>query len=278
MNHIILSLLQISRPGLWGICIWLYLIPTAGNGNVFYTSSFWVGFLYCTFPLNLLVFAWNDLSDTTTDKVNPRKGKLWSLFGAKATRRTLINSLSIAFLLQLPFLVYFTTIVGISRIMQWFTAVCIVNYTYNNVGTSSIAPLDLVTPMGYLLVIGLSSMINKSRSISNYAWCYITFFVIRSQLWGELFDFSSDSASGRMFLLFISNFFFGNLYFQHLNFRYILQSNCSNIFVILYYCAYNFKSQMLYFFTVPNSFEFDIYILWHMINNGGVSWSLYVFI
>jgi hypothetical protein len=65
--------LHTSRPGLWLVTLWVYLMPTGGMHEVFNTVQFWVGLFYCCLPLNLLVYAWNDLFDFNCDKHNPRK-------------------------------------------------------------------------------------------------------------------------------------------------------------------------------------------------------------
>ena len=77
----LLFYLKASRPGLWFPTIWLYLLPTSGMdvGIVF-----WVGLLYVSFPLNFLVYGWNDIVDEDIDRYNPRKDTY--LFGAKGGR------------------------------------------------------------------------------------------------------------------------------------------------------------------------------------------------
>ena len=48
-----------------------------------------MGLVYVTFPLNFLVFGWNDIVDYSIDKANPRKDS-W-LFGARATPEQLLR-------------------------------------------------------------------------------------------------------------------------------------------------------------------------------------------
>ena len=50
---------------------------------------FWIGLVYVTFPLNFLVYGWNDMVDIETDSFNPRKDSFW--FGAKGTKEQLEN-------------------------------------------------------------------------------------------------------------------------------------------------------------------------------------------
>ena len=72
----------VSRPYYWLVTCWLYLLPTGGRYELFGQPAFWVGLLYCTFPLNLLCYLMNDSADVSVDSSNPRKGGM--LLGAKA--------------------------------------------------------------------------------------------------------------------------------------------------------------------------------------------------
>ena len=75
-------ILKASRPGLWFVTLWLYLMPLAGSIDL-HSPRFWAGLLAVTFPLNLVVYGWNDLVDRETDRANARKDS-W-LFGARGT-------------------------------------------------------------------------------------------------------------------------------------------------------------------------------------------------
>src|SRR5215467_9622853 len=54
--------LQASRPGLWITSIWFYMLPLGGR-HVFSSVSFWLGMVYVTFPMGLLLYGWNDYVD-----------------------------------------------------------------------------------------------------------------------------------------------------------------------------------------------------------------------
>ena len=94
------TLLKASRPGWWLVTFWMYILPTAQQPAVFATARFWLGLLYCTLPLNMLVYVWNDYADYDYDQRNLRKDSY--LYGAKATRAELARLLSWTFWLQLP--------------------------------------------------------------------------------------------------------------------------------------------------------------------------------
>jgi hypothetical protein len=56
------------------------MLPLGGR-HVFGSLPFWLGIVYVTFPMGLLLYGWNDYVDFEVDRVNPRKGSF--LFGAR---------------------------------------------------------------------------------------------------------------------------------------------------------------------------------------------------
>jgi len=95
-------LLQASRPGLWLTAVAFYMLPLSQR-DVFHSVAFWLGALYVSFPMGLLLYGWNDIVDYEADRVNPRKGTF--LFGARGTPEQLRRlPLRIA-LVQVPFVV-----------------------------------------------------------------------------------------------------------------------------------------------------------------------------
>jgi 4-hydroxybenzoate polyprenyltransferase len=79
--------LKVARPGLWFQTLWLYLLPTAQRYEVFGSTRFWLGVLFVTYPLNLLVYGFNDVADREVDQLNPRKDSF--LFGARGSAEQL---------------------------------------------------------------------------------------------------------------------------------------------------------------------------------------------
>eukprot|EP01047_Picozoa_sp_COSAG01_P032453 COSAG01_NODE_2346_length_7859_cov_60.187500_7_plen_85_part_00 len=55
------------------VTFWMYILPTSQMPGVVGTARFWFGLLYCTLPLNMLVYVWNDFSDFEYDQQNLRK-------------------------------------------------------------------------------------------------------------------------------------------------------------------------------------------------------------
>src|SRR5205823_2723377 len=99
-----LFFLKASRPGFWLTSIWFYLLPLAGH-RVFDSSSFWIGVLFVTLPLGLLIYGWNDILDAENDRQNPRKGTF--LFGPRGTDEQLRKLPWAIALVNLPFLALF---------------------------------------------------------------------------------------------------------------------------------------------------------------------------
>jgi len=62
----LLFYLKVSRPGLWFPTIWLYMLPFGGH-QFWVEPMFWLGLLYVTFPLNFLIYGWNDIVDYETE-------------------------------------------------------------------------------------------------------------------------------------------------------------------------------------------------------------------
>ena len=74
MLKTLLFYLKVSRPGLWFATIWLYLLPTSRSLELLESPAFWFGLLYVCFPINFLVYGWNDVVDHETDALNPVNG------------------------------------------------------------------------------------------------------------------------------------------------------------------------------------------------------------
>lgn len=72
----ITQLIRISRPRFWIYLLGPYLIGSILGFSPLQIISqwqFWLGFIYFTFPANLLIYGVNDIFDYETDKLNPKK-------------------------------------------------------------------------------------------------------------------------------------------------------------------------------------------------------------
>ncbi|NND77999.1 MAG: UbiA family prenyltransferase [Flavobacteriales bacterium] len=191
-----LFFLQVSRPGLWFAALWLYLLPTSQIQSVWSNFEFWYGIFYVSFPLNFVVYGWNDIVDREIDKANKRKGNFW--FGAKGME----SQLSV---LWKPIvwsqILFFTPLVFMSnwKVLLIFALFILVNALYNlpKNGLRSRPPLELIAQIGYLLIVPLSITLNETDPLPFLTYLYLFLFAMQSHLMGEVMDIEPDMQSGR---------------------------------------------------------------------------------
>ncbi len=191
-----LFLLKVSRPGLWFATLWLYLLPTSQDPTILNSIPFWLGLFYVCFPLNLLVYGWNDSVDYKTDQLNIRKDSFW--FGAKGTPaqlKQLWKPILITQLIFYPILIYF----GDWQLLPLLAGMVLINYLYNlpEHGLRSAPPLELLCQLGYLLIVPLSIYINQTGAVPWPTYVYLFLFAMQSHLMGEVMDIIPDRESGR---------------------------------------------------------------------------------
>jgi len=195
MFKTILFYLKVSRPGLWFATIWLYLLPTS-QMDVWHSPNFWIGLFFVAFPLNFLVYGWNDIVDQETDALNPRKDTFW--FGARGTKEQLKNLWKAILIVQLlcyPILVY----IGGIRVLILLLSFVLINGLYNlpKHGLRSKPPLELLCQIGYLLIAPLSIALNSTNELSAWTYFYLLLFAFQSHLIGEVMDIEPDRKVGR---------------------------------------------------------------------------------
>ena len=189
-------LLKTSRPGLWFATLWLYLLPTSQMPNILTSVPFWVGLFYVCFPLNLMVYGWNDAVDQKTDAINPRKDSYW--FGALGNAYQLKHIWKYILAVQLityPVLIYF----GGIKMIPIFLGFLLVNGLYNlpEKGLRSHPPFELLCQVGYLLIVPLSIFLNDANNLPLWTYGYLCLFAVQSHLMGEVMDIVPDKNSGR---------------------------------------------------------------------------------
>jgi 4-hydroxybenzoate polyprenyltransferase len=188
--------LKTSRPGLWFATLWLYLLPTSLATNVLVTMPFWVGILYVTFPLNFMVYGWNDAVDYETDQLNPRKNSFW--FGARGTKKQLQQVWKPILIVQLALLPVLVWLGGF-EIVLIFLGFVFINALYNlpRHGLRGIPPFELLCQLGYLLVVPLSIYLNSLPHLPWQTYLYLFLFAMQSHLIGEVMDIEPDKAAKR---------------------------------------------------------------------------------
>lgn len=192
----ILFYLKVSRPGLWFATLWLYLLPTSQMSSIWESPVFWYGFIYACFPLNFMVYGWNDIVDRATDALNPRKDSFW--FGAQGSEQQLKQlwlPILIVQVLFYPLLIW----IGGWKIVLVLLAFLVVNALYNlpKNGLRTLPPLDLLAQLGYLLIVPLSIWINDTAALPWQTYAYLFLFSMQSHLIGQVMDIVPDKAAGR---------------------------------------------------------------------------------
>jgi 4-hydroxybenzoate polyprenyltransferase len=187
--------LKVSRPGLWFQTLWLYTLPTS-RLPILHSPVFWLGLLYVTFPLNFLVYGWNDIVDFENDRHNPRKDSF--LFGARGSKQELARLPLALILTQTPFFIAFFCLRG------WIMAallggMVLVNGLYNlpRSGWRGRPPLELINQAGYLLLLPLSVALNETLAVSWAAVGYLSLICTHSHLMGEVMDVIPDAQAKR---------------------------------------------------------------------------------
>ncbi len=192
----LLFFLKVSRPGLWFATVWLYMMPLSGL-DLTDQWTFWVGLFYICFPLNFLVYGWNDIADYEIDLNNPRKDSF--LFGARGSKEQL-KQLPIAIgITQIVFLPLLFNETGL-KIIGLYSFFLLINHLYNknNKPWSSSPPLELIVQFAYVLVVPMSILINDVPNIPIAAYIYLALFALQSHLIGEVMDMESDKKAGRV--------------------------------------------------------------------------------
>ncbi len=184
-----------ARPGFWLTSIWFYLVPVGGR-NVLDRAEFWLGLLYVTFPLGLLIYGWNDVVDFEVDRFNPRKGTY--LFGARGTPERLARLPWRIALVQAPFAVLFTLLLG-PKALAWFAALIGAAALYNcrPFAFKGRPGLDMLNQAGYLLVFVLASWLNHVSQVPWFTFLFGAMFAMHSHLFGEIMDLEPDRRAGR---------------------------------------------------------------------------------
>ena len=188
-------IIKASRPGLWLTAVWFYLLPL-GQRHVFHSAAFWLGLLYVTFPLGLIIYGWNDIADADIDSFNPRKGTF--LFGARGSHEQLRRLPMQIALVQAVFASIFVYLDG-ARILLWLLGLVLFTAIYNlpRYGLKSHPPFDILNQAGYLLVFVLSSWLNHTPQLRWPAMLFGALFAMHSHVFGEIMDIDPDRASGR---------------------------------------------------------------------------------
>ncbi len=154
-------------------------------------SAFWIGLFFVTFPLNYLVYGFNDYNDIASDEVNDRKGNF--LFGAKASKKQLARvPLKIA-LIILPFIAYFTFLSGLKMLLLLvFMVVINMVYNFKPFRIKERPPFEICIQVGYVFTAFFSVLLNDLEMIPWQTILYLTLFAFQAHIAGEIMDIEPD--------------------------------------------------------------------------------------
>lgn len=171
------------------------MLPLAQR-DVFRSLAFWLGALYVTFPMGLLLYGWNDIVDYDADRFNPRKGTF--LFGARGTLEQLRSlPLRIA-LAQAPFVAALSVLGGARMLLCCAGMIAAAGlYNWPRYGFKARPPLEILNQAGYLFVFLLSSWINHVPLLPWATMLFGALFAMHSHVFGEVMDLEPDRAAGR---------------------------------------------------------------------------------
>ncbi len=190
-------LIKVARPGFWITSAWFFLLPLGGGGSdVWRLPGFWLGLFYVGFPMGLLIYGWNDIVDSETDRLNPRKDTF--LFGARPDAAQLARLPWCIAVVQVPFVVAFTWLLG-AKALAWLAALGAATAIYNwpRHGAKARPGFDLLNQCGYLLVFVLASWLCGRGQAPWFTFVFGALFAMHSHLFGEIMDHEPDRATGR---------------------------------------------------------------------------------
>jgi 4-hydroxybenzoate polyprenyltransferase len=159
--------------------------------------DFWVGLAFVSFPLNFLIYGWNDIVDAETDASNPRKDSF--LFGARPDERQRK---------QLPWVIVGVTVLAsvpllllggagrMAMVLLGIVGICGL-YNHPRWGLRGVPPLELICQLAYLLVVPIAVWLNGAIMPDWPTFLYLSLFCIQSQIIGEVMDIEPDRATGR---------------------------------------------------------------------------------
>lgn len=188
--------LKISRPGLWFPTIWIYLVPFRIEDYFWLEYNFWLGFIFVTFPLNYLVYGFNDLNDVYADKLNERKGNF--LFGAKSSPEQLESILLKIAIIMSSFFIYFS-IIGGWKMFGLLMFMIVINglYNFKPFRFKERPPFEIAIQIGYVFTAFFSILLNDLNMLPWQTIMYLSLFAFQAHIAGEIMDIEPDLSSGK---------------------------------------------------------------------------------
>jgi 4-hydroxybenzoate polyprenyltransferase len=193
------DLLRVSRAGLIASHLWAFLVP-AIHGPAQWSSSAWVGLVYVTVPLGLLIYGWNDYFDWDVDPMSPRKlSRGTAAFFGPSLSREQLASLPLYILgAQLPFALAWA-MTGHPWLVGWMALMALGNGLYNGPGLrlSRVPVAAELTATGIYLLIVWLGVLTHSPVMPWWCWLFAALSILNFQILGTLADAEQDAAVGK---------------------------------------------------------------------------------
>lgn len=187
------TLIQVSRPGFFHLTAIPYALPTFRDPSVLLSSQGIMGLLFVLFPLNLLVYSFNDYKDIDIDRKNPRKGGVHGAQASESDLRVCMMLSVVALLVLMPLLTS-----DLVWSLKWNASVILVNWVYNfGPQLSRVPVLDMFPPLGYLGTCLLTSKVLDIPNLDPWVFYYLAVMVFRTQLWLQRMDDDADRSVGK---------------------------------------------------------------------------------
>ncbi|KAF4705482.1 hypothetical protein FOZ63_001533, partial [Perkinsus olseni] len=191
--------LKLSRPIIWIIILPYYLFPLGGRLDLLATWRFWLGLLYFTFPVSIMMFGINDMADTDVDKYNPRKAH--DYFGNQASKSDLFGLWKVILVSNMIPLVIMSIITADWIFYSGYFIVALsLNILYNlkPFAFARKAPWDLpFTPVGFLILVTLACHLNQVPLPKAGPCLFYVSSTLTNHMVAELLDIDCDALGGK---------------------------------------------------------------------------------
>lgn len=194
------EIVKVARIGLMASHLWIFVLPAVLAGEM-PGPLFWIGAVYVTVPLGLLIYGWNDFRDGDVDRLSERKKASWlsGVYGCRleAAKRRLLPAYIVA--LHLPFLVLALAFRQ-PWVFGWLAVMVLGNWLYNGPGVrlSRVPVAAELTATGiYLAILWLGALCSGIWP-HPVVWWFAGAAILVFQIAGAIVDLVADRRVGKL--------------------------------------------------------------------------------